>query len=412
MTRLALFLALLVNLFITADRVTAQNRAGVLIEKNLLPGEGANYLYLSVRIPYDRLIFQKKQNKYASGYTVTFELFQKDRVVERKTISKEVFAGSYEQTESRNNYSQALTYFRINNGEYYLIPSVSFLNSGNTVILDTIFVGGSQDFYDPVIIELYTKECPGVNSFPLVNYGNKIPFAAKNYGLILPMRNAFTAENLRVKIEQNFKVISDTVIEKIENGFLSVEECDKNLYVLSGGDKGRYLTLNSFSSRLYEGKAKISIYNNDSLLYRTFLEISWIDKPYVLRDVKYAIDILGAVMGKEASDEIKRNSSGTLFNGLIDYWNKHFPSGNSVYNDLMHEFYRRADYAEENFSTMTDKKGALTDRGVTYIKFGKPDKIERDYSDSVVKEFWYYENIGKRFIFVDEKGLGNYRLEK
>ncbi|MFZ6032493.1 MAG: GWxTD domain-containing protein [Melioribacter sp.] len=409
MTRLALSLLLFINLFFITDRATAQSRPGVLIEKNLLPGADSDYLYLSVRIPYDRLIFLKKQNKYASGYTVTFELFQKDRVIERKTISEEVTAGSYEQTESKSSYSQSFTYFKIDKGEYYLIPSISFLNNNNSILLDTIFVRNAS----PVIIELNGNQClEEKNTYPLANYGNKIPFSSKDYGLIMPLSNDFTAENLRIKIEQNFNVISDTVIGNIENGTLSIKECGGNLYLLSDGDKGRYATVNSFSSRLYEGKAKLSVYKNDSLLYRTFIEISWIDKPYVLRDIKYAIDILEAVMGKDASAEIKKNSSGTLFNSLVDYWNKRFPSGKSVYNGLMHEFYRRADYAEENFSTMTNKKGALSDRGIIYIKYGKPDKIERDYSDSAVKEFWYYENIGKRFIFIDEKGLGNYRLEK
>ncbi|MGK9477218.1 GWxTD domain-containing protein [Melioribacter sp. OK-6-Me] len=411
MTRLTLLLSI-IFLFLIKSESSAQCHAGLFIEKNLLRVADSNYLYISIRIPYERLVFIKKQNNYVSGYSLSLELFQKDPFVERKTITEEVIAKSYEQTESNTDYSQAFTHFLIKNGDYYLIPTVSYLNSNKTEILDTIFIRTDEKYFDPVIIDLREYDCDGREGYLIANYGNQIPFSSRNYGLIIPLSNDIASENLRIKIEQNQKVISDTLIDKIHNGFLSINKCNNDLYLLTKSGNGSYVLINSKSSHLYEGKAKLSIYKNDSLLYKTFLEICWIDKPTVLHDVRYAVDIMEAVFGKDAAVEIKKNSLGTLFNSLVEYWNKHYPSGESVYNGLMNEFYRRADYAENNFSTMTEKKGALSDRGIVYIKFGKPDRIERDYSDSIVKEYWYYENIDKQFIFVDEKGLGNYRLEK
>ncbi len=411
MTRLTLLLSIIFLFFITSE-TSAQCHSGILIEKNLLPVADANYLYISVRVPYERLVFIKKQNNYVAGYSLSFELFQKDHFVERKTITEEVIAKSYEQTESNTDYSQAFTNFLIKNSDYYLIPAVSYLNSNKTEILDTIFIRTDEKHFSPVIIDLNKHDCYKNGGYLIANYGNQIPFSPENYGLIIPLSNDISLENLRIKIEQNQKIISDTIIDKIYNGFLSINKCNGDLYLLNKSGTGGYVLINSKSNSLYEGKAKLSIYKNDSLLYQTFLEICWIDKPFVLHDVRYAVDVMEAIFGKDAAAEIKKNSSGVLFNSLIEYWNKHYPSGKTVYNNLMHEFYRRADYAENNFSTMTEKKGALSDRGKVYIKFGKPARIERDYSDSMVKEYWYYEKIGKQFIFVDEKGLGNYRLEK
>ncbi len=48
-----------------------------------------------------------------------------------------------------------------------------------------------------------------------------------------------------------------------------------------------------------------------------------------------------------------------------------------------------------------------------YIKYGKPDEIKREYSNSnVVVEIWKYLKLKKEFTFTDRSGLGNYTLDK
>jgi GWxTD domain-containing protein len=54
-----------------------------------------------------------------------------------------------------------------------------------------------------------------------------------------------------------------------------------------------------------------------------------------------------------------------------------------------------------------------TDRGRIYIKYGKPDEINRYPSSSLYRacEKWlYYGEGGKEFIFVDIQGVGSYEL--
>jgi hypothetical protein len=77
----------------------------------------------------------------------------------------------------------------------------------------------------------------------------------------------------------------------------------------------------------------------------------------------------------------------------------------------MAEYYQRCDYALENFGTLRQANGIKTDRGKIYILYGPPAKTERLLTPGTPpKEIWYYDNLGMKFIFVDESRAGNYKL--
>src|SRR5215212_10193061 len=59
---------------------------------------------------------------------------------------------------------------------------------------------------------------------------------------------------------------------------------------------------------------------------------------------------------------------------IEDFWNSRDLDPDTEDNEFKQEFFERVAYANEHFSS--GKPGRLTDRGRTYIKFGKPDEIE------------------------------------
>jgi GWxTD domain-containing protein len=78
----------------------------------------------------------------------------------------------------------------------------------------------------------------------------------------------------------------------------------------------------------------------------------------------------------------------------------------------MSEYYERIDYAINNFSTITGILGIQTDRGSTYVRFGKPTSIERSTNgEGKVSESWFYSKLNKYFYFVDERGTGEFTLK-
>ena len=49
-------------------------------------------------------------------------------------------------------------------------------------------------------------------------------------------------------------------------------------------------------------------------------------------------------------------------------------------------------------------------RGQVLVLFGEPDRIEGQNADAKPSEVWFYNRIGRKFIFVDESGRGEFKL--
>ncbi len=98
---------------------------------------------------------------------------------------------------------------------------------------------------------------------------------------------------------------------------------------------------------------------------------------------------------------------------LFSFWRKRDPDLTTRENEYLNEYLERAKFANKRFKEYR-KKGVNTDRGRIYLKYGKPDKIERKQNDYYNKPYivWEYYNIegGVYFIFADVNGLGNYEL--
>ena len=95
---------------------------------------------------------------------------------------------------------------------------------------------------------------------------------------------------------------------------------------------------------------------------------------------------------------------------FINFWKSRDKTPASQFNEVMHEFYNRIDYANEHFDGW--KSGWETDRGQIYVLFGPPDNISRTHSFNTnsVTQTWEYYRISKHFIFIDQNGFGDYRL--
>ena len=93
-------------------------------------------------------------------------------------------------------------------------------------------------------------------------------------------------------------------------------------------------------------------------------------------------------------------------------WKDRDPTPNTEYNELMEEYFGRIAYVNEHFSGW--QPGWETDRGMIYILFGPPDEIQRTNSsmtNSYLYQVWSYYNINKQFVFRDQNGFGDFRLD-
>lgn len=140
--------------------------------------------------------------------------------------------------------------------------------------------------------------------------------------------------------------------------------------------------------------------------------IRWIDMPRSLHNLFFAIDAMEYLLTKDEFSNLKNSSEAEQWKKFKEFWKKKDPTPKTAYNEAMAEYYRRVDYTVSNFATIGQENGLKTDRGKIYVLYGPPTKNERLFSpNSPPHEIWYYENIGKKFIFKDESRTGLYKLE-
>ena len=160
------------------------------------------------------------------------------------------------------------------------------------------------------------------------------------------------------------------------------------------------------------------------------------EKPHkVKRELKKAyvdwiedVDLILTQSERDAWKKLETDEEREKF--IEDFWRSHDPDPDTEENEFKEEFFERVAYTNEHFSS--GKPGRLTDRGLIYIKFGKPDEIESHPAGGLYErmsyegggststypfEKWFYRYLpnvanGAEFEFVDPTGSGEYRLAK
>jgi GWxTD domain-containing protein len=139
--------------------------------------------------------------------------------------------------------------------------------------------------------------------------------------------------------------------------------------------------------------------------------VRWVDIPASITDLKKAVEQLRYIAQPEEHDKIlSAEPEEEMRKKFVEFWAKRDTDPTTGKNELMEEYYRRVEYANKNFGHYMD--GWKTDRGMVYIRFGAPDNVERHPFDMNTKpyEIWYYYELERQFVFIDETGFGDYRL--
>lgn len=143
---------------------------------------------------------------------------------------------------------------------------------------------------------------------------------------------------------------------------------------------------------------------------RTTFDVNSHGLPGTIRDLDQAIKELRHIAGREEIAKLTDQFSSQREAAFIAFWNELYPCPGEAVNGKMLEYYARISYANDNFSTSTP--GWETDRGRVLAIYGRPSEVERHAfeEDGTPYEIWYYNHLGKRFVFRDEYGFGDYRL--
>jgi GWxTD domain-containing protein len=82
------------------------------------------------------------------------------------------------------------------------------------------------------------------------------------------------------------------------------------------------------------------------------------------------------VLTEEQYAEYRQLPLGEKERYMQDYWRAHDPTPDTAHNEMLAEFHRRVAYADLNYSE--SGRGALSDRGKVYVRFGPPTEVQAE----------------------------------
>jgi GWxTD domain-containing protein len=85
------------------------------------------------------------------------------------------------------------------------------------------------------------------------------------------------------------------------------------------------------------------------------------------------------IMTESEMEEFRSLSTGGRERYLTEFWQELDPTPGTLENEALEEHYRRVNFADLHYTTTV--RGALSDMGRLYIKYGPPDDIQSHYSD-------------------------------
>ena len=129
------------------------------------------------------------------------------------------------------------------------------------------------------------------------------------------------------------------------------------------------------------------------------------------KDVESAVDLLAYIASGGFIEAFRKADPETRKTLWDEFWREKDPTPETTENEFYEEHVRRFEFANGRFR-MTHTPGWKTDRGRIYIIYGQPDQVESYPYDmnGEPTEVWHYNELGRRFVFVDRTGFGDYRL--
>jgi len=361
-------------------------------------------LFIYIKIAFDELQFLREDSLFRAKYEVSVVIADKKNFqVDGKVWEEELTAKSYQQTNSRSQYSLTYEKFDLPPGDYKISIGLTDQETKKT-----------RTAKIKVNVENFKKKKLAVSEITFVRNLQTDSLGVKSFSPEV----ADYIIDLTNKLYMYFEIYSQS--DKDETFDISYEiknakgkQVYKNKYKRR---KDARRTLEYFplsNSELSQGPyvMKLNVRQGARKVEteKRFV-IRWADMPSTISDIDLAIRQLKYIANKQEWKKLKKASSDEKLDKFKEFWKKRDPSPGTPANEWMDEYYNRIAYSNVNFSGFRD--GWKSDMGMIFIIFGPPSDIDRHPFDSESKpyEIWYYYTINRQFLFMDETGFGEYRL--
>ncbi len=366
--------------------------------------EGLTRMDAFVQVPYQFMQFVKVPGGFGAVYNITISIFDKKRenLVVEKSWTEKVETDNFELTNSKNSFNLSLKSFTLKPDDYVVRTQVEDKESKKSFVTENPFT----------VRNMSTK--PSLSDIMLIAHQNVVNGKNKIVPNISRNVNA-QKEGVPVFYEITSRTPRQVgIVSVISDGDDNTITEEKKTRDIDSGTTKIFDTLKvgDLSLGNYKIIVKLIGQNNTEMtsISKPFFS-KWTGVPTNITDLDKAIDQLRYIAKPAEMDYIEEGKSqNEKIKRYTEFWKSKDPAPNTEENEVFEEYYRRIEYANQNFSHYTE--GWRTDRGMVFITLGTPDNVERhpfDY-DAKPYEVWDYYQFNRSFVFVDETGFGDYRL--
>jgi len=394
--------------------------------------------FLSFRRYRDRDDPESRRNFYAEP-DVNVRVFkgasdgdsQSDRdAVKTVRWNETVFAETYEQASSPLEFVQNMITTSLEPGTYRIETTTTAGGRTRRGLESRFKIADTSDShiaYFYFLDDENSLEAPF--DTPLANMGNNVFYGRDhNLGIWFPEATddaGYELDITRVRISGSDTTDREKMMEysinqeEIRKGYLPeiYMNDDRPYFRLEKPEKtadiGSFYVLKIPNSTFQNAHYRIRLKKTDAdgqehtIASRTYQNY-WLDMPKSLLNLDVAINMMEYIADDSEMRSLRRGSREDRERRFREFWAERDPSPDREYNELMVEYYRRIDYAYDNFTT-PQKPGYESDQGKVYIRNGEPDRKERTFPpNQATREVWHYGD--KQFVFEATTGFGDFRL--
>lgn len=429
-----------------------QGQESIFFDYFTLPGdrEGTVQFVTTFRVNYNLLPFKKINNpagehKFFSLVGMNIEIFKDDggqpgkkrkrdfsvnglEPVDRTFWKDTAYAATYEQTQSKNMFASGKLISELKPGNYSFILQFT---RGEEVDGETsqkrmieILPYHEKNRGNIITVEDFSGSGSTVpEKLTLLNFGSNVYYGKDFYVLVhLPGYKPDEEYLLKVnKVDiserdttQKNMIYSETIgRQDILSGIhlQAVSGASAINLILSRRDSGGTYALikipnSTFQNDVYQ--LQVNKKGETAPVAQTIFRSRWIEMPTSLLNIDIALNMLQYIVDEATLEKLSDGSDSEKETNFRQFWKERDPTPKTEFNELMAEYYRRIDYAYEQFSTI-NVSGYNTDQGKIYIQYGPPGNIDRKFPPGEpAVEIWDY---GKRqFIFRAVSGFGEFKL--
>ena len=360
-------------------------------------------LKLIVKVPINKLVFEKKTNYFESNLTLD--------VIVNDFNNKIIFSNSWNEKITRNYYDET------KNLEKIILSHELSLEVGDYKI--NLLINDFENHINWVkSSDFSVEEQNGLSDINILYKENSTYHFYKDNTNIEDLDTLWIAFQISSPDKSNVKLLYEFVNNNTEEKIFLKDENDKKFDVVLFKEENK----NASNKIVYKDEIEIKKINDEEVKY---LPIPIIDDYFNL--LKISLNYDGQIRHKSLNFNnvlVYQYDYSILFGPMYyllqyeyvdfeelsneDKWEfveKYWIDVEKNKNDngeMLKEFYKRTLYANENFKFLSTQ-GWDTDRGRIYIIHGSPDEIDHEFNNQGEFEIWMYKN-NKKFIFINRYG--------